>query len=343
MVLLLLVEYADRKINEGLSITKSFAAASKKMALPIIASTATTLAAFLPLIFWPGLAGEFMKYLPITLICVLTSSLFMALLFVPVVGSSSASIIKILLQIILPLIAALIAFNLIRIAKGYIPIFGIINIIAIIINYLLPIILFLFVSIKIVPFINKISNSLNAPVKKISATAVALSAESKSSPLDLPGFTGFYAKLINRLLNHPTKVIITTLLILFSVQYLYSRIGSGVEFFPEIEPDLSKIVIYARGNLSVDEKNDYVSRVENIVLDIQKSNNEFKNIYSVSGNISDQSEDSEDFICAISLEYDEIKKRRPSKIILKEIMEKTKSINGIKVETREQESGATKR
>ena len=57
------------------------------MSLPIISSTATTLAAFLPLIFWPGIAGEFMKYLPITLICVLISSLFMALLFVPVLGS----------------------------------------------------------------------------------------------------------------------------------------------------------------------------------------------------------------------------------------------------------------
>ncbi|SVB88596.1 uncharacterized protein METZ01_LOCUS241450, partial [marine metagenome] len=53
---IVVVEYADRKINEGLPITKSYAAASKKMALPIIASTATTLAAFLPLIFWPGIA-----------------------------------------------------------------------------------------------------------------------------------------------------------------------------------------------------------------------------------------------------------------------------------------------
>ena len=62
----------------------------------------------------------------------------------------------------------------------------------------------------------------------------------------------------------------------------------------------SKIVVYARGNLSVEEKNDYVARVENIILDIQKSNNEFKNIYSISGNVSEQSEDSEDFIGSIS-------------------------------------------
>ena len=176
-------------------------------------------------------------------------------------------------------------------------------------------------------------------VKKISRTAVILSSESKTSPLELHGFTGFYAKLINKLLSHPSKVIISAILILISIQFLYSRIGSGVEFFPEVEPDLSKIVIYARGNLSVEEKNDYVARVENIILDIQKNNNEFKNIYSISGNVSEQSEDSEDYIGSVSLEYVDLEKRRPSKIILKEIMEKTQTINGIKVETREQEAG----
>ena len=314
---IVVVEYADRKINEGLSIKESYTAASKKMALPIIASTATTLAAFLPLIFWPGLAGEFMKYLPITLICVLTSSLFMALLFVPVVGSSSANIIKILLQIILPSIATLITFNLIKFGKGYIPSFGIINIVLTILNYLLPLILFIFVSIKIIPLMNKISNFLNSPVKKISKIAVALSSESKISPIDLPGFTGFYAKLINKLLSHPAKVIFFAILVLVSIQFLYSRIGKGVEFFPEVEPDLSKIVIYARGNLSVEEKNDYVERVENIILDIQKNNNEFKNIYSISGNVSEQSEDSEDFIGSISLEYVEIGKQEAFKNNLK--------------------------
>jgi len=336
---IVVVEYADRKINEGISISDSYASASKKMALPIIASTATTLAAFLPLIFWPGIAGEFMKYLPITLICVLTSSLFMALLFVPVVGSATASIIKILLQIILPLIVAFIAFILIKIGNGYIPEYVFLRIILTILNYLLPITLFIFVFIKIIPFINKVGNTLSAPVKEVSKTAVALSSESKISPLELPGFTGFYAKFVNKLLGHPLKVIISAILILVGVQFLYSRIGSGVEFFPEVEPDLSKIVIYARGNLSVEEKNDYVTRVENIILDIQKNNNEFKNIYSISGNISEQSEDSEDFIGSVSLEYIDLKERRPSKIILKEIMEKTQAINGIKVETREQESG----
>ena len=57
-----------------------------EVAMPIIASTATTLAAFLPLALWPGMMGEFMKYLPITLMIVLGSSLFVALVINPVIA-----------------------------------------------------------------------------------------------------------------------------------------------------------------------------------------------------------------------------------------------------------------
>ena len=95
-------------------------------------------------------------------------------------------------------------------------------------------------------------------------------------------------------------------MILVGVNFTYTKIGSGIEFFPEVEPELAKIVVYARGNLSAKEKRDYVSRVENIILKIQSQNNEFKNIYALSGNISDQSEASEDFIGSISLEYTDI-------------------------------------
>src|SRR5690606_25996718 len=53
----------------------------------IVSSTATTLAAFVPMLFWPGVSGKFMSYLPITLIFVLVGSLLMALIFLPVLGS----------------------------------------------------------------------------------------------------------------------------------------------------------------------------------------------------------------------------------------------------------------
>ena len=84
---IVVVELADRKMAEGLPRELAYAAAAKRMAWPITAATATTLAAFMPLLFWPGIVGEFMKYLPITLIATLTASLFMALVFVPTLGS----------------------------------------------------------------------------------------------------------------------------------------------------------------------------------------------------------------------------------------------------------------
>ncbi len=84
---IVVVELADRRMAEGMSPPEAYAAASKRMAWPIIAATATTLAVFMPLLFWPGVVGEFMKYLPITLIATLSASLCMALIFVPALGS----------------------------------------------------------------------------------------------------------------------------------------------------------------------------------------------------------------------------------------------------------------
>ncbi|MGC1505278.1 MAG: efflux RND transporter permease subunit [Sulfitobacter sp.] len=79
-------ELADRKLQEGAPPKEAYAYAAKRMAWPIIASTATTLSVFFPLLFWKGMVGEFMKFLPITVILTLFASLFMALVFIPVVG-----------------------------------------------------------------------------------------------------------------------------------------------------------------------------------------------------------------------------------------------------------------
>ncbi len=80
------VELADRYLHEGKSPKEAYAFAAKRMAWPIIASTATTLCVFFPLLFWSGVVGEFMKFLPITVIFTLSASLFMALVFIPVMG-----------------------------------------------------------------------------------------------------------------------------------------------------------------------------------------------------------------------------------------------------------------
>lgn len=79
-------ELADRKLQEGATAKDAYSFAAKRMSWPIIASTATTLSVFFPLLFWSGMVGEFMKFLPITVILTLFASLFMALIFIPVVG-----------------------------------------------------------------------------------------------------------------------------------------------------------------------------------------------------------------------------------------------------------------
>jgi multidrug efflux pump len=84
---IVMVEYADRKMAEGLDAHEAYREAVKRMFWPIMASTATTLAAFLPIMFWPGVAGQFMSYLPITVFAVLIGSLFYALLFAPTIGA----------------------------------------------------------------------------------------------------------------------------------------------------------------------------------------------------------------------------------------------------------------
>ena len=84
---IVVVEYADRKMAEGLDRREAYGMAAKRMFWPIVASSATTLAAFFPFLFWDSLVGKFMSYLPITLIFVLVASLIMALIFLPVLGS----------------------------------------------------------------------------------------------------------------------------------------------------------------------------------------------------------------------------------------------------------------
>ena len=79
-------EYADRRIAQRADRKTAYRDGALRMAWPIIASTVTTLMVFLPLLFWPGIVGGFMKYLPISVICVLSASLIMALIFVPVLG-----------------------------------------------------------------------------------------------------------------------------------------------------------------------------------------------------------------------------------------------------------------
>ena len=84
---IIVTEYAERQMSMGVDRKLAFANASHRMAGPVIAATMTRVAAFSPLLFWPGIVGEFMKYMPITLIVTLSASMLYALIFVPTLGA----------------------------------------------------------------------------------------------------------------------------------------------------------------------------------------------------------------------------------------------------------------
>jgi multidrug efflux pump len=83
---IVVVEYADKRQQAGVGPMRSYVEAAKRMFWPVVSSTATTLCAFLPMLFWPGVPGEFMGMLPVTLIFVLSASLIVALIYLPVMG-----------------------------------------------------------------------------------------------------------------------------------------------------------------------------------------------------------------------------------------------------------------
>jgi multidrug efflux pump len=84
---IVVVEYADRKMAEGLSKEEAFVAAGERMFWPVFNGIATTLCAFVPFLFWNEIPGKFMSYLPITLFFVLGASIYIALIFTPALGS----------------------------------------------------------------------------------------------------------------------------------------------------------------------------------------------------------------------------------------------------------------
>ena len=139
----------------------------------------------------------------------------------------------------------LIFYNILNIGFNYLSIKTLIIPLTIA-KFILPMLLFVYVFIKIVPSVYKISESINKKETNIKESAKILSSENNISVLEIKGFIGLYSRLINKLLNHPAKVIIFAILILLCVMFTYTKIGSGVEFFPEVEPELAKIVVYGK-------------------------------------------------------------------------------------------------
>jgi len=257
---IVVTEMADRRLAEGESRHNAYSRAAIRMSWPIIASTATTLAAFLPLAFWPGISGEFMKYLPITLIAVLAASLLMALLIVPTVGS----------------------------------LFG-------------------------------KSGAVSEDDRR--NLAVAETGDLNT----LQGFTGRYVQFLRGSLQHPWRNVGIVSALLLAIYVGFAVLGRGVEYFPEIEPPFAMVDIRARGDLSIDEKDFLVRQVEERISDMP----EIEFLYAKTADVRG----TQDQIGALTLNYIDWDRRRPSDEILAEIRRRTADLAGIAIETRNPDSG----
>ncbi len=264
---IVVTEFADRKMVEGEPREIAYALAAKRMSWPIIASTATTLAAFLPLLFWPGVVGEFMKYLPLTLLATLSSSLLMALIFVPTLGA----------------------------------------------------------------FIGKTGAAVSSDTRILANGKKNISEQTSS-------FTKGYVNVLETALDHPGKVLVGAFSLLIFVQVLYGAFGKGIEFFPIVEPDFAKIQVRARGNLSVFEMDRLMSEVENRILQINEERSEFNAVYLRTGK-QRNSQESEDIIGIVSLEFVPWQGRRKADQILDEIKLRTSDLVGVIVDRRKEEQG----
>lgn len=262
----IITEYADRKMIEGLNRRDAYAAAAKRMAWPVTTSIASMLAAFAPLMFWPDIVGEFMKYLPLTMIAVLSSSLLMAMIFVPALGA----------------------------------------------------------------LIGKPGHAASPETLK------AISASEEGDLSAIGGFTGWYVCVLGHALRRPGLVLLAAAVMLVGVQFAYASFGKGVEFFPEIEPDRATVLVHARGNLSVYEKDDLVRMVEDRIMDVKG----VETFYARSGkSVAHGVELAEDVIGQIQLEFADWDKRPKADAILAEISARTADIPGIQVETQKEQGG----
>jgi multidrug efflux pump len=339
---IVVTEYADRKLREGEPPERAYGMAAKRMAWPIIASTATTLAAFAPLLFWPGIVGEFMKFLPITLVATLTASLAMALLFVPVLGANFATVSRYFILIgataLGAIIGATIGNGILSAVFGDGPAPGVAPLLATIIPGAAGTVGGWWIGRRLAAIVDR---GLSRPMVPPGYSKAGGMGEDDSIDLAaLTGITAAYVRTLRGALKRPAIILSMAFATLIGSWVLYGALGKGVEFFPNVEPKQAAVQIHARGNLSVLEKASLVGEVESRILELQAERGEFDSVYSLSGNPDQQQKDvAEDVIGTISVEFVDWDQRRPADVILADIIARSGDLAGILVETRKQEAG----
>lgn len=254
---IVVVEYADKRIKDGIGPMHAYVEAAKRMFWPVISSTATTLCAFLPMLFWPGVPGEFMGMLPVTLIFVLSASLVVALVYLPVVGGVSGRISRTFtnasdwLRARTPWIvrAILVPPALYGMFLGAMQMLNP--------GYFLP-----GGSIAGALFfvLSAFAASITLSAAKITFEAREVRTQSGHTP---------FGHLVKFLVGNPIMPIVSIAAVFAAVFYvvaiLFPANSRGVEFFVENEPEQATTYVRARGNLSLTEKDEMVRQVEEVI------------------------------------------------------------------------------
>ncbi len=245
---IVVVENIYRYIDEGYSNYDAAKYGVGEVAWPIIASTATTLAAFIPLGFWPGIMGQFMKYFPITLIMVLSSSLFVAMVINPVltemymkVEEKKVSFKKVIIQSVIAAIIGVLllvlGFNIHK--KGLVALGNILVI------YALFNILY---KVAINPIIDWFQNTF------------------------LPSLERIYEKILSFSLRGKNVYVMffSTFALLFFSIYLMKLFPPNILFFPESEPE--QVYIYTEYPIgtAIEKTNALTLDLERKILDYIK-------------------------------------------------------------------------
>ena len=334
---IVVVEYADKRISEGSGPMNAYVEAAQRMFWPVISSTATTLCAFLPMLFWPGVPGQFMGMLPVTLIFVLAASLIVALIYLPVMGGVSGRLSRNfgraadIMRARLPWLvrAALVPVALylmflgamMTVNPGYLS--GEARATAAPVEHLPGILLFLFACAFA-------SITLNA--SRVEWRRARVRSGHRRTAF------GYFIKFIA---GNPIMPIVTIAAVAAFVIGTFSYFGehnNGVEFFTESEPEQAIVYVRARGNLSLEQKDALVKAAEAVVLDHPGIDNAFA--FAGDGGLDTNTGGAQpplDTIGQIQLEIIPWEDRadRPDldgDVVVAELTEQLERIPGIKVE-----------
>ncbi|SMX28905.1 Toluene efflux pump membrane transporter TtgE [Pelagimonas phthalicica] len=260
---IVVVEYADKRIAEGTGPMHAYVEAAKRMFWPVVSSTATTLCAFLPMLFWPGVPGQFMGMLPVTLIFVLSASLIVALVYLPVMGgvsgrfSRQVHVMGDALRARLPWVA--------RAALVLVGLFGVFVGAMMVLN---PSYLF---ETEATGFGARLPGVVLFLISSVAASIFMDSAEyrRKRTHIDSAYRRSPFGHFIKFIAGNPIMPLASVGAVIFVVMSVFAYFGennNGVEFFVESEPEQAIVYVRARGNLSLAEKDALVERAEKIVL-----------------------------------------------------------------------------